>query len=202
MAIAAAATGALPILPPLGIVLGATAMKRLRRSGRRGLRLAEAGFAGGIVWTVVLVCAVAFLLWRQNSLAAARDADGHILRAGRVPTSDLRTGDCLILPAPAPAAGWVQVSSCAMGHSGEVYDVRALAGGSFPGAAAMQTAAGSECAVAWHDGFQASVRTAAVAAAGVMAVLVPTEAGWNGGDHGIVCVLATAVRTGALTAPG
>ena len=200
MAVAAAATGALPLLPPLGIVLGAISMGRLKRSRRRGLRLAEAGFVGGILWSVVLVGAVALVLWRQNGLAAVRGEDGQVIRAGRVTTADVRAGDCLVLPGPATASGWMQVSSCGVGHTGEVYDVRALANGPYPGAEGLRAAATAECAVAWHDGFPAAVRNAATAEAGAMAVLVPTEAGWNAGDRGISCVLATASRTGTITA--
>jgi len=50
-AVAAAATGGFPVCPPLGIVFGALALQRLRRSGRRGHALAQAGFVGGVVWT-------------------------------------------------------------------------------------------------------------------------------------------------------
>jgi hypothetical protein len=122
------------------------------------------------------------------------------MRAGRVPTSDLRAGDCLMMPSPTTATRWVHVSSCAVGHTGEVYDVRALPSGPYPGADGLRAAATAECAVSWHDGFSAAVRDGAATAAGSLALLLPTEAGWNGGDRGVACVLATPDRSGAATA--
>ncbi|MDQ1681678.1 MAG: hypothetical protein QOH99_219 [Frankiaceae bacterium] len=199
MAIAAAATGAVPLLPPLGIVLGVLSKSRLKRTGRRGLRLAEAGLVGGIIWTVVLVGAVAFLLWRDHELVAVRGDAGQVLRAGRVPTSELRAGDCLMMSWFTTPTRWVHVSSCLVRHTGEVYDVRALPSGPYPGAEGLRAAATAECALSWHDGFPASVRAAAATGAGSLALLLPTEAGWKGGDRGVACVLATPDRWGAVT---
>ena len=200
-AVAAAATGALPLLPPLGIVLGARALARIRRSGHRGAALARAGLIGGIAWTVLFVAAVGFVLWRQQQLAAVRDPAGTVVTSGRVATSDVRVGDCLPATIPPGASRWVQVSSCASVHQGEVYEVRAIGGTDYPGADALRQTATAECAVAWHDGFSATVRAAAASAAGGLAVLVPTEAGWHSGDRGIVCVLTTGQRTGVLAQP-
>jgi hypothetical protein len=82
-----------------------------------------------------------------------------------------------------------------------VYDVRALGDGPYPGDAGIRSAATAECAVAWHDGTVPDVRAAAAAASGALAVLVPTAEGWAAGDRGIVCVLSTPPRAGAIAAP-
>ncbi|MCU1676608.1 MAG: sle [Frankiales bacterium] len=201
LAIVAASTGAFPLLPPLGIVLGAVAIRRLRRSHRRGLGLAQAGLIGGIVWSVAIVAAAGFLLWRQHELAAARDAAGRLVDAGRVPTSDVRAGDCLPGEMPAAGASWVDVTPCAARHSGEVYDVRALPAGDYPGEAAVRAAATTECAGAWQVGLDATTRAKAAAARGSLTVLVPTRSGWSAGDRGIACIVATDARTGALAGP-
>ncbi len=200
LAIAAVATGGFPLCPPLGIAFGALALHRLRRSGRRGLGLARAGLVGGIAWSVLFVVVAAFLLWRRHALAAGRDPAGHLIRAGRVSTADIRPGDCLLIAGRAGAERWVPAVPCSSSHTGEVYDVRALGGGPYPGTDAIRSAGSSECAVAWHDGTGATTRAAAGGAAASLAVLVPTAEGWAAGDRGLVCLLATAPRTGAIAA--
>ena len=197
LAVAAAATGALPILPPLGIILGLAALRRIHSSRRSGRGLARAGVIGGSVWSLVIVASLAFVYSRQQGLGATRDPAGSIVRAGRVATSDLRSGDCLANVPAGAGDGWVQVASCAATHTGQVYDVRALADGPYPGESGVQTVATAECGVAWHEGVAAAVRDA-LGPTATLAVLVPTAAGWAGGDRGIACVVATPARTGAI----
>lgn len=156
----------------------------------------------GVLAAVVLACVVvagigvASFLWSEHRLGAGRDETGRVVRAGRVATGAVRAGDCLSRE-PASPAQWVDVTPCAGSHQAEVYDVRALAAGPYSEVPAV---AAAECSLAWANG-SAATRSAAAAAHGVIAVLVPTAAGWADGDRGVACAVAGDTRAGPLATP-
>lgn len=149
-------------------------------SGRRRKQVVVVAAILGAVG-VLIGGVVGFNAWRGAELAAERDGTGAVTGAGRVPTSELRIGDCLQVPAP--QSSWVEVVPCTQGHDAEVYDVQALPAGAFPGADQVAADATSRCARAWQhtrgrDGDAAASRLGALA---------PTASGWSDGDRDIAC---------------
>lgn len=103
-----------------------------------------------------------------------------------VDAATLEPGDCLTA-LPTGAADRVETVPCGRRHRAEVYGTFELPAAGFPGGRAVGRAARNGCGVAYQD-YTGEPRDALVDLA--FAELVPTAAGWERGERGVVCLAA------------
>jgi hypothetical protein len=170
-------------LVPLTAIVGPIALARTARPGSRGRRLAVAGLAAAGLWLVA------------GALVAAALVAHRPARAASLPRIfGVRTGQCLT-SAPNELSG-VHVVSCAAPHDAEVFGTFRLAGGPYPGTAALHQAAGDGCASRLGGYLNPQLATPSL----TESYVYPDAGAWAAGERTVVCTIrSTAGRlTGSL----
>lgn len=129
----------LPGLAPLAALLAVIGLRRIRRSGARGRRLAVAALALSGCWVVALGVAAALDVYGERKAGIGRSG----------PIADARVGQCFTADLRADTLTTVTTTDCADPHAGEVYaKVSASLAGLSP--QARETAATKQCATAFQ----------------------------------------------------
>ena len=177
--IAALVLGIAPVLGGiLGIVFGAVALRRIRRTGQKGRGMAIAGIILGAVWFVGLAAAVAI----PALLGPSRDTTGAVTSGGDISPQDLQLEDCL-KDAVGGRTRTVRVVPCSQPHALSVYAIFPLEGSVFPGEAAAIRFAKGGCDRRLAERFGAK-------APANYFYLRPTEGTWANGDRNVKCLVA------------
>jgi hypothetical protein len=138
-AVAAIATS-LPGLVPIAVVLAGIALRRIKRTGGRGKRLAYGALLVSVCWVIATAVAVTLNLIGEHRAGIGRT----------VSISQVAVGRCFDADLDADALKLVRIADCAAPHTGEAYaKVRAgLAGLSV---AQTGTVATQQCAGAFVE---------------------------------------------------
>jgi len=144
---------------------------------------------------VIIVVAVVGVV-----LNAKRDDSGQITGAGTLEVSDLRVGDCFSLQdEQADSVSDVDAKPCAEEHAYELFHKADLPDSGYPSEDQFDDFLAQECLPAFNEYVGTSYQSTTLD----VFTFVPTEDGWNGGDHGIQCAVydpAQATTTGSLKA--
>ncbi len=190
LAAAALVLGLLGFLLLTGIasvLLGLTALSRIRDDPQPGRGLAVAGIVLSGMWALVIAVAVGIASGGPPPPPAAS-------RAGRpqpVAVLSLRPGACFRAPAgstPAAAAGYIVPVPCAQRHSGQVIATFPVAGQRYPVATSLARQASQGCPAAMAG----KVDTALVTATMSARYLYPNPRSWAAGYRTISCVMVDA----------
>lgn len=163
-------------LVPVAVVLGITALFRIRDRGLRGRRVAISALALSGVWTAAVMVAV---------IGGAGWQSRH-----HVALESLHVGQCFQAPTD-PNNDYTPVS-CAKTHDGEIVARPSLGGGRYPDSGTLYARAWQSCAdaagtkVLYLDGPTAT---------DTLEVAVPSEDGWNQDHmHQAVCAVGSLVH--------
>lgn len=130
---------------------------------------------------IVLVVVAAGILF-----AARRGEGGQIVGAGDVDVTEIRAGDCFDLNDPSvEEVASVEGKPCTQPHEFEMFFVGDLPDGDFPAEGVINAFLEAECLPA----FETYVGLAWEQSAFDIFPLIPTESGWNAGDHVVQCSL-------------
>jgi hypothetical protein len=134
----AALVTSLPGLVPVAVVLAGIALRRIKRTGSRGKRLADAALVISLCWVIAIGVAVVLGLYGERKAGIGRT----------VAISEVAVQQCFDADLEAETLRVVRIADCAVGHTGEAYaKVRAdLAGLS---AEDKGTVATQQCATAF-----------------------------------------------------
>lgn len=179
LAVAALVTGLLGVTAFVGIVLGAVAFFRVRRSGRRGRDAAIGGIFAGAAWIAFAVLA---------GFPADEDP-------GRPTVADLRVGDCFDGFRENTEITHVTAVACTEPHEAQVISLIDGPSGGYPGDAALERLASRGCADKWR----LQLANSPYGERARLSYLAPKEGSWKSGDREIQCVLVGAGDT--LTVP-
>jgi hypothetical protein len=183
------------VCSPLGIIFGAVALRRIKRTGKGGHGLALAG----LILSILFLVAGGALVAVGIAGSAHRSSSGAITSSGKIAVTDLRVGDCLNFP----AAGVTSVRAfdavpCSQPHDAEAYasGTLPLTGSAYPGTDAVTKATESQCSTA----FQPFVGVGIDSSALEVSYFYPQPDSWGQGDRGYVCVVGAsgAKTTGTL----
>ena len=174
----------------LGAIFGFIALSQIRRTGQKGKGLAIAGLSISGAWVLVLAVAVVVAIVTD----AKRDPSGNVTREGNISVNDLRIGDCLKSVRESSTLATLPAVPCSQPHQGEVFGEFDLTGSSYPGEAAIDSAAQDQCD---------AKLTSYAAAKNVDEVqdlyyIYPRESDWRRGSRKVTCVAVHANRTGSL----
>jgi hypothetical protein len=134
----AAFVTSLPGLVPIALVLAGIALRRIKRTGRRGKQLAYGALAVSLCWVIATAVAVTLNLVGEHRAGIGRT----------VSISDVGVGRCFNADLEADTLRLVRIADCAVAHTGEAYaKVRA----SLTGLSASDTGtvATQQCAAAF-----------------------------------------------------
>lgn len=109
-AIAAFATS-LPGLVPVAVVLAAIALRRIKRTGVRGKRLAYGALLVSLCWVIAIGVAVTLNLIGEHRAGIGRT----------VSISQVDVGRCFDADLEAETLRVVRIADCAVAHTGEAY---------------------------------------------------------------------------------
>ena len=198
MAIAAFVLGLLGFLvitAILGVVLGAVALRGIRRSLQGRGTLAILGIVFGGLWLVGLVALIGigaavgatFTVWSSSSPPA--------LAGQRVVITSLVTGDCFDFPTSSAAQGVavVEQTSCSQPHNSEVVATFRVSGSqpSYPGVTRLSAQAVRGCAAA----VKGKLDTATLTSTMTGRFLYPLAGSWQAGDRTIDCIIYSPTST-------
>jgi hypothetical protein len=107
----AALAFSLPGLIPAGIPLALVALRRTRRSGHRGRRLAQAALALSGCWVIAIAVAVGLGLYGERQAGIGRS----------VPIAQVGVLQCFHADLGAETLRMVTIADCGASHSGEAY---------------------------------------------------------------------------------
>ncbi|HEX6139598.1 MAG TPA: septum formation family protein [Candidatus Limnocylindria bacterium] len=137
----------------------------------------------GRFWWIGLVVVIAIGGWW---FGAKRDDAGNITGSGDLQVADLRIGDCFDLKeATATEVEKVTARPCADEHEFELFHDGNVDVDGYPGDAAFEAWVANECLPA----FAPYVGVAYEASLLEFSYFVPSEDGWDQGDHSVQCVL-------------
>ncbi len=182
--LAPASLAASPI-SPLGLGLGVAALRRIRRTHRRGRGLA----IGGIILSSLFLAATLLAL-------ATFALDGTFARmretpvAGDVDTTrsaspvNLDVGNCVVTLPVTGEVGEVTLTPCAQEHQLQVIDRIAADGESYPGSEALFGQAQKACGNAFEE---LTSPVDSWPAGFTPWHLIPSEGNWDAGERNIVC---------------
>lgn len=183
LAIASLVTSFVVWCLPVGLVLGIFALRQIRRRGESGKGLAVAGMSISGLGTVLSVSL--FVL----ALVGALDD-------GNTTVQDLKVGQCfntvdqsLSDYSDGARSTRVNVVSCDSPHDAETYAVLTLdagAGGSYPGRD-LASETSTEMCVSAVDSYLGGPPDSDTD----VYYYMPSEDGWNGGDHSVTCFLGS-----------
>jgi hypothetical protein len=136
----AALAFSLPGLIPVGIPLAAVALRRTRRAGSRGRRLAQAALAISGCWVIAIGVAAALGLYGERQAGIGRS----------IPIADVRVMQCFHADLAVDTVRMVTIADCGASHSGEAY---AKVKAAMTGLSTEQkgTSATQHCATAFQD---------------------------------------------------
>ncbi|GGP51962.1 DUF4190 domain-containing protein [Streptomyces melanogenes] len=193
LAIASLVTGIVCCVPPLGLVLGAIALGRIRKHGQRGKGMAITGVVLSAISTVLAVVLVV-----SGAVSAFWDGfrDGIDEVKSTRSTMDLRKGDCFDVPGGELEREVVNVTivPCAKPHDGEVSGSFKLDGSTFPGDKAITALADRKC---WAVEQEYAMDSWALPVEAESYYYTPSTRSWRLGDHSVTCSFAT--TSGKLT---
>ncbi|RAG84214.1 hypothetical protein DN069_18355 [Streptacidiphilus pinicola] len=175
-------------LVPVGVVLGIVALFRTQRLRLRGRRLAVVALSLCAAWTALGMVGII--------------ATAAVIGSQQGPLSSFGAGTCFTYHDGTDTAQGVDVASCAQAHDGQVVAHHGL-GSSYPGqdAASEQSVLGcvGDAALAVPDAGRLNLSTR-------LRIYYPTQASWDQGMRGAVCVLThvdhTSMDGDALDAGG
>ena len=135
----AAFVTSLPGLVPIAVVLAGIALRRIKRTGGRGKRLAYGALVVSLCWVIAIGVAVALGLDGERRAGIGRT----------VSISQVDVGRCFDADLEAEALRLVRIADCSVAHTGEAYaKVRAnLAGLSTEETGTVAT---QQCATAFN----------------------------------------------------
>ena len=107
----AAFVSSLPGLVPLAVVLAGIALRRIKRTGGRGKRLAYGALAVSGCWVIATGVAVTLNLYGERRAGIGRT----------VSISQVSVGQCFDADIEAEALRVVRIADCAVPHTGEAY---------------------------------------------------------------------------------
>ncbi|MFL6090305.1 MAG: septum formation family protein [Aeromicrobium sp.] len=168
---------------PVGLILGIVVLA----TKRPGKGLAIAGIVISILSMVTggILFATGFNAVINGT--ADRNDKGTVVDGGTVPTSSLKTGDCVLhgLKSGGALPDTVQVVPCAKPHAMEAYAQFSLPAGKFPGDDQVQRRSAGACTTEFVKfagiGFQQSKLD--------MFYFQPSSQSWAQGDRSVVCLI-------------
>ena len=184
----------------LGIILGITALRRIRRTGRRGRGMAIAGLAFSAIW--LLLVGAFFVLGNGSGKSPAQPSAsaGHSspptakasspASHGALSTNvfALRPGQCFQNPPASQTVlgvTYVTVVSCAKPHNAQAFVQFIATGTSWPGTAALRRQADTGC----QARIKGNVQTSKIKQSMTLHYLYPLEASWASGHRIITCLI-------------
>ncbi|MFL4906797.1 DUF4190 domain-containing protein [Streptomyces sp. MMS24-I2-30] len=193
LAISSLVLGILCCLPGVGLVLGAIALRQIKRRGERGTGLAVGGSVlsviGLVLWALVLGTGAAGDFW-QGVKEGARDSA----------VFSLSKGECFDAPGGSLQGETYDLTkvACAKAHDAEVFASFHLPDGPYPGEESMDETAGGRC-----YGLQDSYAMDAWAVPDDVDVyyLVPTRQSWEADDRLVTCLFGNTTEGEKLTGP-
>ena len=196
LAISALVLGILCFLPAVGLVLGAVALRQIKKRGERGKGMAVGGMVMSSVGAVLL--AVALLTGGARDFwDGFRDAADDSRGSGGTAFS-LDKGECFDAPGDALEGMAYDVDSvpCSGRHDAEVFANFKMSGGSYPGDNAVTDAADDKC-YALQDTYAMDLW----ALPGNVDVyyFTPTRQSWRLGDREVTCMFGNTDEQGSLT---
>jgi hypothetical protein len=129
----------LPGLMPIAVVFAAVGLRRIRRSGARGRRLALAALAISACWVIAIGVAAALGVYGDIRAGIGRSTSISQVQVNQCFDADLEVGTLRM----------VRIADCAKPHSGEAY-ARVKASLTGLSAEAKQTAATQQCAAGFR----------------------------------------------------
>ncbi|MEU0271045.1 DUF4190 domain-containing protein [Streptomyces sp. NPDC006307] len=195
LSIASLIVGILCCVPPLGMILGAIALARIKKKGERGKGLAIGGMVMSLVGTLLVTAGIA-----SGGFREAYDGVREAMREERSSRStfDLRKGQCFDRTAGGPEseAAEVEIVPCSRPHDGEITGSFKLTGfgKEWPGEKALDAQAEERCETisnayamdAWARPDNAWLY-----------YYQPSKDSWRYGDREVSC--SVAAETGKLT---
>jgi len=184
----------------LGIIFGITALRRIRRTGRRGRGMAIAGLAFSAIW--LLLVGAFFVLGNGSGKSPAQPSAsaGHSspptakasspASHGALSTNvfALRPGQCFQNPPASQTVlgvTYVTVVSCAKPHNAQAFVQFTATGTSWPGTAALRRQADTGC----QARIKGNVQTSKIKQSMTLHYLYPLEASWASGHRIITCLI-------------
>ncbi|GAA4902419.1 DUF4190 domain-containing protein [Streptomyces coeruleoprunus] len=145
LAIASLVTGLVCLVPPLGLILGAFALGRIKKKGERGKGLAVAGMILSLISTLLVATGIATGAF-SKALDGVREVKEEV--ASSSSAFALRKGDCFNTPNGVQNEEEVErVKSvkCAQPHDAEVTGSFKLTGDTWPGVPEIEKIAEERC---------------------------------------------------------
>jgi hypothetical protein len=184
LAVVALVTGLLALVP-LGLGFGIAALAVIRKTGRRGYRMAVAGIYAAWIW-VLIAGAVAILAYFTHGFHARVQVQYRPSAAYSLQPGDCLNGD--------PNAGSFTVVACSSAHEGEVYGRFSLTGTTaYPGAAAVRQQVVPGCATR----LTAYVNPQLASIGFGQEYVYPDQSAWAAGERTVIC--AARFDAGALS---
>ncbi|MGV9316375.1 DUF4190 domain-containing protein [Streptomyces sp. NPDC003691] len=188
--IAALVSGVVCCMPPLGMILGAVALRQIKKKGQRGKGMAISGIALSAASTLLIglffATGAASDFWDEVEKAADEAASYQTV-------GDLKKGDCYNLPGSGNGDGAevseIQVVDCAKPHEAEITGGFKITGfDGFPGEKVLEPLAERRC-----DDVDTAYAMDAWAIPATMSgyYYIPTKESWNSGDRRVSCGYAT-----------
>lgn len=167
-------------ISPLGLGLGVGALRKIRRSARRGRSLAIAGVLLSSVFLAgSLLTLATFALDGTFSRMSEEPVAGDIPASRSISPVHLAVGNCVATLPVTAQVGEVTVGPCAEDHQLQVIDRLALSGSAYPGTEELFEEAQEACAHAFSDlGAPADFTPWYV---------VPSEENWAAEARHIIC---------------
>ncbi|MCS0634472.1 DUF4190 domain-containing protein [Streptomyces sp. LP05-1] len=192
LAITSLITGIVCCVPLVGVILGAVALRQIKRRGERGKGLAVSGIVLSLVGTLILVAGLATGGFR-TAYDGFREAADKASRSRS--TLDLRTGQCYDDPSEEAVTTEVRVVDCDRPHDGEVTGLFQVSGFSaWPGDEVLEPLAEKRCQTV---AARYAMDTWAVPDNAWLFYYQPSKESWRLGDRAVTC--AYAAESGKLT---
>jgi hypothetical protein len=171
LAIVALITGLLALVP-LAVGFGTAALAVIRRTGRRGHGMAVAGLVATTTW-VIAAGAVGSVAVATHGFKKPAKVTYHEASVFKV-----RQGDCI----NTSNGQAVSILPCASPHDAEVFSTFTLPRSAWPGTAAVQREASSDCATQLSGYLNPELSISLT-----QTYVVPNKVSWNGGTRTVVC---------------
>jgi hypothetical protein len=136
-------------------------------------------------------------IWGAFSGADRDSESGEIVDAGSMSVDKIQVGDCLELPDEGEF-DQVHAVPCSQPHDAQVYWLRALPPGAYPGLSELDSTAETQCDASFGSTLPAAIVDDLDYG---YTWFTPTEAGWRAGDRVINCLVGRvdgATFTGSL----
>jgi hypothetical protein len=166
----------------LSVIFGIVALVKIRGNPQlRGKGMAIAGLVLSGVWLVIVIAAVAIGL----STSSGRSASSPPTQPGVTSVYSLRTGDCLQNPGARLGITSIKLVPCDQPHNAQVFAVFPVAGGGYPGTAALRR----QAAVGCHTRIAGSINRSLITNSMTLQYLYPESQSWADGHRSITCLV-------------